>query len=69
VVPAEAVVVGPLHFEPTTMMLEVPPGDGPVVVVKETGETFHLGSTPAFDLQLAEYAKDRGLPPPPPLGW
>ena len=31
--PAEAVVVGPLHFEPTTMMLEVPPGDGPVVVV------------------------------------
>lgn len=46
-----------------------PPGDGPVVVVKETGETFHLGSTPAFDLQLAEYAKDRGLPPPPPLGW
>jgi hypothetical protein len=38
-------------------------------VVKETGETFHLGSTPAFDLQLAEYAKDRGLPPPPPLGW
>lgn len=46
-----------------------PPGDGPVVVVKETGETFHLGSTPAFDLQLAEFAKHRGLPPPPPLGW
>ena len=34
-----------------------PPGDGPVVVVKETGETFHLGSTPAFDQQLAEYAE------------
>jgi UDP:flavonoid glycosyltransferase YjiC (YdhE family) len=31
--PAEAVVVGPLHFEPTTMLLELPPGNGPVVVV------------------------------------
>ncbi len=31
--PAEAVVVGPLHFEPTAAVLEIPPGDGPVVVV------------------------------------
>ncbi len=31
--PDEAVVVGPLHFEPTEVVLEVPPGDGPVVVV------------------------------------
>jgi UDP:flavonoid glycosyltransferase YjiC (YdhE family) len=31
--PAEAVVVGPLHFEPTSAVLEVPAGDGPVVVV------------------------------------
>jgi UDP:flavonoid glycosyltransferase YjiC (YdhE family) len=31
--PAEAVVVGPLHFEPTSEVLEVPPGDGPLVVV------------------------------------
>jgi UDP:flavonoid glycosyltransferase YjiC (YdhE family) len=31
--PDEAVVVGPLHFEPTAAVLEVPPGDGPVVVV------------------------------------
>src|SRR5262245_41987808 len=31
--PDEAVVVGPLHFEPTERVLEVPPGDGPVVVV------------------------------------
>ncbi|ORA75797.1 glycosyl transferase [Mycobacterium heidelbergense] len=31
--PAEAVVVGPLHFEPTDRVLEVPPGPGPVVVV------------------------------------
>ncbi|MDA2991619.1 MAG: glycosyl transferase, partial [Actinomycetota bacterium] len=31
--PAEAVVVGPLHFEPTGTVLPVPPGDGPLVVV------------------------------------
>ena len=31
--PDEAVVVGPLHFEPTETVLEIPPGDGPVVVV------------------------------------
>ena len=31
--PDEAVVVGPLHFEPTEVVLEVPPGEGPVVVV------------------------------------
>jgi UDP:flavonoid glycosyltransferase YjiC (YdhE family) len=31
--PAEAVVVGPLHFEPTATVLQVPDGDGPVVVV------------------------------------
>ena len=31
--PDEAVVVGPLHFEPTETVLEIPPGDGPVVLV------------------------------------
>ena len=31
--PDEAVVVGPLHFEPTEAVLEMPPGSGPVVVV------------------------------------
>lgn len=31
--PAEAILVGPLHFEPTADVLPVPPGDGPVVVV------------------------------------
>ncbi|WP_193043256.1 glycosyltransferase [Mycolicibacterium baixiangningiae] len=31
--PAEAVLVGPLHFEPTSQVLPVPPGDGPVVLV------------------------------------
>ncbi|MGA8543634.1 MAG: nucleotide disphospho-sugar-binding domain-containing protein, partial [Mycobacterium sp.] len=31
--PAEAVLVGPLHFEPTGQLLPIPPGTGPVVVV------------------------------------
>ncbi len=31
--PAEAVLVGPLHFEPTEELLPIPPGSGPVVVV------------------------------------
>jgi UDP:flavonoid glycosyltransferase YjiC (YdhE family) len=31
--PAEAFVVGPLHFEPTDRILEVPAGSGPVVVI------------------------------------
>jgi UDP:flavonoid glycosyltransferase YjiC (YdhE family) len=31
--PEEAAVVGPLHFEPTEAVLEIPAGSGPVVVV------------------------------------
>jgi UDP:flavonoid glycosyltransferase YjiC (YdhE family) len=31
--PPEAVLVGPLHFEPTDQVLPIPPGSGPVVVV------------------------------------
>lgn len=31
--PAEAVVVGPLHFEPTERVLEIPDGSGPVLVI------------------------------------
>ncbi|MET0318038.1 MAG: nucleotide disphospho-sugar-binding domain-containing protein [Rhodococcus fascians] len=31
--PSEAHVVGPLHWEPTNEVLELPPGDGPVVMV------------------------------------
>jgi hypothetical protein len=46
-----------------------PPGAGPVVVVKDSGETFHLDSTPSFDLQLEEYARSRDLPTPAALGW
>lgn len=45
------------------------PGAGPVVVVKDSGKTFHLGSVPSFDEQLAEYARAHGLTEPIPLGW
>jgi len=31
--PSEAVIVGPLHFEPTSSELQIPAGSGPVVVV------------------------------------
>jgi UDP:flavonoid glycosyltransferase YjiC (YdhE family) len=37
--PAEAVVVGPLHFEPTAAELALPPGEGPVVVVAPSTAT------------------------------
>jgi len=31
--PEEAVIVGPLHFEPTEAVLDIPPGSGPVILV------------------------------------
>lgn len=37
--PEEAVVVGPLHFEPTSAVLDVPPGEGPLVVVAPSTAT------------------------------
>lgn len=37
--PEEAVVVGPLHFEPTRELLAVPEGDGPLVVVAPSTAT------------------------------
>ncbi|MDT7731280.1 MAG: hypothetical protein QOK45_1533 [Mycobacterium sp.] len=37
--PDEAVVVGPLHFEPTSSVLAVPSGQGPVVVVAPSTAT------------------------------
>jgi UDP:flavonoid glycosyltransferase YjiC (YdhE family) len=37
--PAEAVVVGPLHFEPTSVVLDPPPGAGPLVVVAPSTAT------------------------------
>mgnify|MGYP000054644625 FL=1 len=53
--PAEAVVVGPLHFEPTDAVLTPPPGDGPLVVVApSTATTGTVG--------LAELALDTLIP-------
>jgi UDP:flavonoid glycosyltransferase YjiC (YdhE family) len=37
--PSEAVVVGPLHFEPTSVALNIPDGHGPVVVVAPSTAT------------------------------
>jgi UDP:flavonoid glycosyltransferase YjiC (YdhE family) len=53
--PAEAVVVGPLHFEPTDRVLEIPAGSGPVVAIApSTALTGTLG--------LAEVALDCLIP-------
>ncbi|KUH66934.1 glycosyl transferase [Mycolicibacterium novocastrense] len=41
--PAEAVVVGPLHYEPTTAVLTLPAGDGPVVAVAPSTATTGAG--------------------------
>jgi len=49
--PAEAVVVGPLHFEPTTTVLDVPPGSGPVVVVAPSTATTGMQGLDELALQ------------------
>jgi UDP:flavonoid glycosyltransferase YjiC (YdhE family) len=59
--PAEAVVVGPLHFEPTTATLTVPPGDGPVIVVAPS--TAAMGATGLAELALEHLVPGRTLPP------
>ena len=48
--PEEAVVVGPLHFEPTSEVLAVPPGDGPLVVVAPSTAT--TGTTGLAELAV-----------------
>lgn len=53
--PAEAVVVGPLHYEPTTSVLTLPAGDGPVVVVAPSTATTGAGG-------LTEVALDTLVP-------
>jgi UDP:flavonoid glycosyltransferase YjiC (YdhE family) len=59
--PAEAVVVGPLHFEPTAATLTVPPGDGPVVVVAPS--TAATGAIGLAELALEHFLPGRTLPP------
>ncbi|OBK21682.1 glycosyl transferase [Mycobacterium asiaticum] len=58
--PDEAVVVGPLHFEPTDRVLDVPPGPGPVVVVAPS--TAHTGTEGLAELALACLKPDDTLP-------
>jgi UDP:flavonoid glycosyltransferase YjiC (YdhE family) len=48
--PEEAVVVGPLHFEPTSDVLAVPPGAGPLVVVAPSTAT--TGTTGLAELAV-----------------
>ncbi|MGB3354505.1 MAG: nucleotide disphospho-sugar-binding domain-containing protein [Mycobacterium sp.] len=58
--PTEAVVVGPLHFEPTTSVLELPPGDGPVVVVAPS--TANTGASGLTELALETLVPGDVLP-------
>ncbi|MCB1264971.1 MAG: glycosyl transferase [Mycobacterium sp.] len=58
--PAEAVVVGPLHFEPTGAVLPIPPGEGPVVVVAPS--TALTGTGGLAELALRELVPGRTLP-------
>lgn len=58
--PAEAVVVGPLHFEPTDAVLAVPPGSGPVVVVAPSTAT--TGAAGLAELALQHLVPGAGLP-------
>ncbi len=57
--PAEAVVVGPLHFEPTTAVLPIPPGSGPVIVVAPSTATTGTAGLAEVALELVPGA---GLP-------
>jgi len=58
--PAEAVVVGPLHFEPTGTVLPVPPGDGPLVVVAPS--TAATGAAGLAELALRHLIPGTTLP-------
>jgi UDP:flavonoid glycosyltransferase YjiC (YdhE family) len=58
--PAEAVVVGPLHFEPTAAVLSIPPGDGPVIVVAPS--TAAIGAQGVAELVLEHLVPGRTLP-------
>ncbi len=58
--PAEAVVVGPLHFEPTADVVAAPPGDGPVIVVAPS--TAITGAAGLAESALEHLVPGRTLP-------
>ncbi len=59
--PAEAVVVGPLHFEPTAQVLTPPPGAGPLVVVAPSTAT--TGALGMAELAVQCLVPGEALPP------
>ena len=59
--PAEAVVVGPLHFEPTDRTLEIPAGSGPVLVVAPS--TALTGTQGLVEVALGCLTPGDTLPP------
>lgn len=58
--PAEAVVVGPLLFEPTDAVLVPPPGNGPLIVVAPS--TAVTGASGLAELALEHLVPGRTLP-------
>lgn len=58
--PVEAVIVGPLHFEPTTAVLPIPPGQGPVVLIAPS--TASTGAEGVVDLALEHLVPGETLP-------
>jgi UDP:flavonoid glycosyltransferase YjiC (YdhE family) len=58
--PAEAVVVGPLHFEPTSSVLQIPAGPGPVIVVAPSTAT--TGTQGLAELALRALRPGETLP-------
>jgi UDP:flavonoid glycosyltransferase YjiC (YdhE family) len=58
--PPEAIVVGPLHFEPTSSVLDIPVGSGPLVVVAPSTAT--TGATGLAELALETLTPGEALP-------
>lgn len=58
--PSEAVVVGPLHFEPTATTLDVPAGTGPLVVVAPSTAT--TGADGLAEVALQALTPGQALP-------
>ena len=58
--PAQAVVVGPLHFEPTTDVLPIPPDEGPLIVVAPS--TAGTGTAGLAEMALEHLVPGRTLP-------
>jgi UDP:flavonoid glycosyltransferase YjiC (YdhE family) len=58
--PAEALLVGPLHFEPTEQVLSIPPGSGPLVMVAPSTAT--TGAKEMAETALDSLVPGVGLP-------